>query len=180
LRVADGSIAQSHGADAVLQLSSASALWADGARAAQARAAAAASRQVLPPAPVPATPPAVTKTPAESAVKPPADPRPDIERVIAAYANAIESGSVDEIRRAYPGLTAAQQQGWEVFFRSVRNFKATLIVDQLTANGNSADAGINATYVYENRSTGRPDRQQFHLQAALSRAPGGWRLDSIH
>jgi hypothetical protein len=99
--------------------------------------------------------------------------------VIDAYARAIESGSVAEIRRAYPGLTTAQQQQWEGFFRSVRNFKPRLVIDQLSVNGTTAEARINAVYAYESRSSGQADRQSVALQATLSRDAGGWRLASI-
>jgi hypothetical protein len=153
-------------------------MWAEGERAARDRAAAPPERPAPPPVRVPVvTPPPVSQP--ETAAKPPADARPEIEQVVAAYARAIESGSVAEIRRAYPGLTASQQQGWDGFFRTVRNFKATLVIDQVSVTGATASAGINATYVYDNRSTGRADRQQLRLQATLSRESGGWRLDSI-
>jgi predicted Ser/Thr protein kinase len=178
LRVAELSVAQSRGVDALAQLGSASTMWAEGERAARDRAAAPPERPAPPPVRVPVvTPPPVSQP--ETAAKPPADARPEIEQVVAAYARAIESGSVAEIRRAYPGLTASQQQGWDGFFRTVRNFKATLVIDQVSVTGATASAGINATYVYDNRSTGRADRQQLRLQATLSRESGGWRLDSI-
>ena len=84
-----------------------------------------------------------------------------------------------EIRRVYPGLTASQQQGWENFFRSVKNFKARLSVDRLTVSGNSADAGISAVYEYENTTTSQAERQSLHLQATFSRDAAGWRVSSI-
>ena len=99
--------------------------------------------------------------------------------MIVAYARAIQSGDVAEIRRAYPGLTSSQQQGWDGFFRSVRNFRATLVMDQLAVTGSSATAAVSALYEYDNRTTGRADRQQLRLQATLNREPGGWRLVSV-
>ena len=136
------------------------------------------SAPVIPP-PAPAPAPAAEKTSAAAAVAAPSDPRADIERVIAAYARAIESGSVDEIRRAYPGITGAQQQQWSGFFRSVRNFKAHLVVEQLSVTGANAEALVSAAYTYESRSNGQADRQSLTLQATLSRDSGGWRLASI-
>ena len=130
-----------------------------------------------PPARVAASPPPIP--PAESVSRAAPDPRPDVERVIVAYARAIQSGNVAEIRRAYPGLTNSQQQDWDGFFRSVRNFRATLVMDQLAVTGSSATAGVSALYEYDNRTTGRPDRQQLRLQATLNREPGGWRLVSV-
>jgi len=43
------------------------------------------------------------------------DPRPDIEKVIANYAGALESRDIDQVRHAYPGITAAQQASWQTF-----------------------------------------------------------------
>jgi eukaryotic-like serine/threonine-protein kinase len=189
LAVADALIAKGHGADAVQQLSMASVRWLDAERIARERIAArdrvapATERVTVatPPAPVPTPPPAAAaaEKPAAPVAATPADPRPDIERVIAAYVRAIESGSVDEIRRAYPGITAAQQQQWDGFFRSVRNFKARLTLDQLAVTGASAEAHISAAYTYESRSSGQADRQSLVLQATLTRDANGWRLSSI-
>ena len=182
LSAADALIERGKGTDAALQITAAVDRWAGAERAARDRAAQAQSappqRAVTPP-PVtsPATPPVTP--PVEAVPKAPPDPRPEIERVIATYAQAIESGSVAEIRRAYPGLTGAQQQNWEAFFKSVRNFKATLTISQLGASGNTAIAEIDAAYQYENKTTGRAERQQLHVQAGLNRESGAWRLVTV-
>jgi hypothetical protein len=179
INVADGLASQGRTAEAAAQISLASERWAAVERTARARTAAAEqSRPVTqPPAPV-VTPPPPT-TPPESVAKPAYDARPDIERVIAAYTRAIESGNITEIRRAYPGLTTAQQQNWEGFFRNVRNFKPTLVISQLGAAGNTAIAEINAVYEYDNRTTGKGERQQLHLQAALAREASAWHITTI-
>jgi hypothetical protein len=123
-------------------------------------------------------PPAATSSP-DPVPPPPVDPRPEIERVIAAYGRAIESGSVAEIRRVYPGLTAQQQRSWDEFFRSVRNLKAQIAIEQLTVRATGADAVLNAVYEFENKTNGQNARQPLHLQATLSRDPSGWRIASI-
>ncbi|MBI1723047.1 MAG: protein kinase, partial [Gemmatimonadetes bacterium] len=63
------------------------------------------------PAPQPAPQAAAPAAPQPAApAAPPADPRAEIQQLVAAYARAIESRSVAEIRRVYPGLTGSQQQ----------------------------------------------------------------------
>src|SRR2546425_931471 len=109
--------AQSRLPEAMVQLATAASLWAEAERQSRARAArdTQARRAAEPPAA-----PAVTPTPI--------DPRPDIQKVIDDYARALESRDVGQVRRAYPGLTPAQQQSWQDFFQSVRNLKASLTV----------------------------------------------------
>jgi hypothetical protein len=193
LGAADVLIARGRGPEAVQQLSMASVRWIDAERSARDRVArdrsapaaehATVAAPLLsvpassPPAPVSA--PSAEKASGPTAAAAPVDPRPEIERVIAAYSRAIESGSVDEIRRVYPGITAAQQQQWNGFFRSVRNFKARLAVDQLSVAGANAETHISAVYAYESRSSGQADRQNLTLQATLTRDASGWRLTSI-
>lgn len=131
----------------------------------------------MPPAATPPTPVPAAAT--DSSPRPPADARPEIERLIAAYARAIESGNVAEIRRVYPGLTAQQAQGWDGFFQSVRSLKARIAIEQLTVRAASADAGLSAVYEYENKTNGQIARQPLRLQAALIRDGAGWRIASI-
>lgn len=110
----------------------------------------------------------------------PVDPRPDIERTIGLYSHAIESANIADIRRSYVGLTAQQQQAWEGFFRSVKNFKAHLTVDRLTVTGATADAAISAVYDYENKTNGQSEHQTIRLQATLNRDAAGWHIATIH
>src|SRR5207237_9706814 len=77
---------------------------------------------------------------APAAAPAPGDPRPDIQKVIDDYARALESRDVGQVRRAYPGLTSAQQQSWEDFFASVRNLKAGLKVTAVHLLGLTDDA----------------------------------------
>src|SRR3989449_2459653 len=55
--------------------------------------------------------------------------------VIADYARALESRDLSEVRRAYPGLTSAQQQGWKDLFQSARTLKASLTVTAVKVVG---------------------------------------------
>ena len=132
-------------------------------------------------------PPASTPTPSvaaplarvESTPKAPTDPRPEIERVVGLYARAIESTNIAEIKRSYPGLTAQQQQAWEGFFKSVKNFKAHLTVDRLDVTGTNANAAISAVYEYDNKTSGDSERRALRFQATLSGDAGGWRIVTV-
>jgi len=109
------------------------------------------------------------------------DPRPDIEKVIANYAGALESRDIDQVRHAYPGITAAQQASWQTFFDRVRNLKATLSIANLnvTGGGASADATVSGVYEYDNASTGRAERRPVTFHTTLARDGNGWRIAAI-
>jgi serine/threonine protein kinase len=169
-------------AEAMMQFATASAQWADAERQARARGSRDTEpRRVAespPPTPPPVPPPA--PPPAPVPVAPVAvDPRPDIEKVIAGYAGAIESRDIEQVRHAYPGLTTAQQGSWQTFFDRVRNLKATLTVATLNLTATTADAGVSGVYEYDNASTGRPERRPVTFRAILARDAGGWRITAI-
>jgi serine/threonine-protein kinase len=150
----------------------------------------AAQSQVLAPAPAqPATvttgaPPAAAPRPAPrpdtafSAPAPPPDPRPEIEQLVTAYAAAIESKNIGELRRAYPGLTSAQQRVWQQFFRSVRgDVKAQLQVARLDVNGNTAVVDVSGSYEYD--AGGGATREPVSFRATAAREGGAWRLKTV-
>jgi hypothetical protein len=98
---------------------------------------------------------------------------------VEAYARAIESRSVSQIRSAYPGLTATQAQGWEQFFPLVRNLRVRLSMTQLEVSNGGAEATVSGSYEYENTSTGRAERQAVRFRAALTRESDGWHITAI-
>jgi hypothetical protein len=107
------------------------------------------------------------------------DLRTEISRVVADYANAIESRSIGNIRRVYPGMTPAQERGWDQFFQLVREVKAQLDLSQLETSGGTATARITGSYTYLNGSTGRTERQPVSFQAVLHRSEGGWLIGEV-
>jgi ketosteroid isomerase-like protein len=115
--------------------------------------------------------------PAEPAPAP--DPRAQVEQLIGEYAAALQSRDVSRVRQAYPGLTAAQAQGWRDFFASVRNLRVSLTVTTLTVAGDSAEALVGGLYEYDNATTGRAERRPVTFRATLTAQPGGWRLSAI-
>jgi hypothetical protein len=159
LRVAESLADAGQLPEAMVQFVTATSLWSEAERLSRARA----PREAAPPAATPA----------------PADPRGPIELVIAEYARALESRDLGQVRRAYPGLTAAQQQGWQEFFRSVRKLNASLTVTTLNVAGGTADVIVSGVYEYENATTGRAERRPATFRATLVADSGGWRLSAI-
>src|SRR3989454_870873 len=154
--------------DAMMQLTTAASLWADAERSSRSRA--------------------VRDTPRQRAVEPPAarapaagpvDPRPQIEQAIADYARALESRDLSEVRRAYPGLTSAQQQGWKDLFQSARTLKASLTVTAVKGVGATAPTNVSGVYEYENARTGRTEHLPVTFRAILVAEQGGWRLATV-
>jgi serine/threonine protein kinase len=138
---------------------------------------------------VPAPPAAVAESapppaPAPRAAAPippprPADPAPDIRGVVAEYAGAVESESLDGLRRVYPEMTGLQQRGWEQFFQLVRDVKARLSVARLDVSTGTADAQITGTYTYLNTSSGRTESQPVSFHATFRQVGGRWRMSQV-
>src|SRR2546422_9218697 len=144
---AESLAAQNRLPEAMVQLATAASLWADAERLSRARAVR--DTQARRAAEQPAAPPPVV-TPG------PADPRPDIQKVIDDYARALESRDVGQVRRAYPGLTSPQQQSWQDFFQSVRNLNARLTVTAGRLSGLTAETMWAWGYRDGKATTGRP------------------------
>src|SRR5438876_748868 len=148
--------------EAMVQLATAASLWAEAEQHARSRAAGNAGHE-----------------PALEQAHPAPDPRAQIESVIGDYARALESLDLAQVRRVYPGLTAAQQRGWKQFFESVRRLKAGLTVAAVNVTGGTAEAIVSGVYDYENATTGRAERRPVTFRAILVAEPGGWRLSVI-
>ena len=170
--------------EAMTRYAGASAAWSEAARLASARIAAA-----RPPAVATQPPPATTAAPAPPVVvttpagKPPTPPqptdhRPELEALIAAFAKALETMNIAELRRAYPGMTASQQSGWEQFFGSVTGLQADLGITRLDVNAATAEMAVTGTYTYAGRN-GRQDRQPVSFVASARREGSGWRLTEM-
>jgi len=166
--------------EAMMQFATAASLWADAERGARSRGARDTEPRRVAESPPAAPPPA----PQPVAPPPPAppvavDPRPDIQKVIGDYAAALESRDIEQVRHAYPGLTAAQQGSWQSFFERVRNLKATLSITNLNVAGTSGDATVSGVYEYDNASTGRAERRPATFRATLALDANGWRISAI-
>ncbi len=192
LQAADAMASRSRSADAATRLTAASQRWTAAERAARDRVAPTTARTTdagsaaplsAPAAAAPSLPPAAT--PSETRAAPPrpataTESRPAIERVITAYELAIESGDLSQIRRAYPGLTAAQQANWEAFYRAARNLRTTFTITVFDPADDRATVSVDALYEYNNRSTSRAEKNALQLHLTIVRDDTGvWRLTTV-
>ena len=103
-----------------------------------------------------------------------------VHSAIERYARAIESGSVDKLKEANPGLTDEQQKFWEtnVFARATK-IKAAVTDMRSTTEGNDAEVNfrLSVTFDYSDASRGSIAPQRQH--ARLSRSSSGWTIASI-
>jgi uncharacterized protein YjdB len=107
------------------------------------------------------------------------DPAADREAVMDAlnrYARAIEARDVDAIRRAYPGITRRQEQGWSGFFAGVSQVSFTINVSELAIRGDVAQVSAGALQVYR---SDRTHEQTVMFEVTLERTPTGWQIVSI-
>ena len=169
-RAAEQVVGRDHQPDVIAHLGAAIGLWAGAEQAARTRAqqAAAASQPTVQPTPAP---------PVSPPVAPPENPRPLIEAAIQAYARALESRDVQQVRRAYPGLTPQQAQVWRDFFAMVSDMKVDLAIKQLQITGDVAEAQVEGFNQYVQGR--RPQRQPVSFHATLDRTSGAWRIASI-
>ncbi len=133
-----------------------------------------------PPAPVFVAPPPAAVV--QKQVDPPPTPtrsaREDINSLVSAYARAIESRDIDEVRRAYPGISSDQARGFQQFFSSTRNLNVTFSLTGLDVTGNSAEARLVGTYEYTT-SDGKAQRQPVNFSASFRRDGSEWSLRSV-
>jgi len=169
-RAAEQVVGRNRQPEVIAHLSQAIALWTGAEQTARARAQQAA-----------AAPPPVTQPPPVTAAPPPAaapeNPRPLIEAAIQGYARALESRDVQQVRRAYPGLTPQQAQVWRDFFGMVTDLRVDLAIKQLQITGDVAEAQVEGLSQYV--QSRRPQRQPVSFHATLDRASGAWRIASI-
>jgi serine/threonine-protein kinase len=102
----------------------------------------------------------------------------EIGSVIDAYARAIESRDIAELRRVYPAITGDQASGFSEFFKSTRALRAALAVKSSRVEGNRGTAHVTGTYEFTT-SAGRNQQQPVAFDADLRREGGSWKLVAI-
>jgi len=146
----------------------------------------------------PVTPPATPPPPANPVViqqpttnvavpdaRPIAAPTPnaasaaaEIGGVIEAYARAIESRDMAELRRVYAAITPDQVRAFTDFFSSTRTLRATLAVKSVQVDGANATAHVSGSYEFTTNA-GRTQQQPVSFQTELHRDGSGWKLVSV-
>jgi hypothetical protein len=101
-----------------------------------------------------------------------------VNTVINAYARALESLDVAELRRVYPSMSGEQRRAFEDFFRSIRSLKASLGVNGLQVDGATAEAQVAGSFVYVTTSGG-DEHRKVSFGATLRRVQGVWTLANV-
>lgn len=84
---------------------------------------------------------------------------------------------MQQVHRAYPGLSPQQTQVWRDFFGVVSDLKVDLTIKQLQITGDVAEAQVEGfSQFIQNR---RPQQQPMTFHATLERTSGTWRIASI-
>jgi serine/threonine-protein kinase len=103
-----------------------------------------------------------------------------VQAAINRYAKAIESGRVDQLKEAYPGLTDKQQKFWEENVFAIAGKVTATVKDVKTTEASDtaeADFRLNVGFEYSAGSSGSLRPQQQH--ATLTRTTNGWQIVSI-
>ena len=104
--------------------------------------------------------------------------RKAIEAVVRGYAAALDAGSAAQARRAFPGMSDAQQSYFESFFGSGGRMQADWKISDIAVDGEQATARVRGA----TRSTpggGNPALDPVDARVTLERTSDGWRLRSF-
>jgi hypothetical protein len=102
------------------------------------------------------------------------DTRTALDGLIEAYARALESGDIQQVRAAYPGLTASESEQLGQALSGMRNLDAALSIGRLDEQGGLAEAYVSGTYSYVNAANGRQQRTAIEFIATFERRTTGW------
>lgn len=103
----------------------------------------------------------------------------EIAGVIEAYARAIESRDIAELRRVYAAISTDQMRAFTDFFASTRTLRATLSTKSVQVDGVNATARVAGTYEFTT-TTGRTQQQPVSFQAEFHRDGTTWKLVTVH
>ena len=142
----------------------------------------AASQTVPPPAAATSTKPAASGVPQVNAAPPlvpsSTNATAEIGGVIEAYARAIESRDMTELRRVYAMITQDQASAFSDFFKSTRVLRATLSLKSVQVDGGRATARVSGTYEFTTNA-GLTQQQAVTFEADLRHDSGIWKLVAV-
>jgi hypothetical protein len=141
----------------------AASLWANAQRRAEARAVDA----------MPSPPPAIAR-PDETTLQ--------LQATIAEYARAVESRSLEQVRRVFPDIPPRQEEGLRRFFRRVQELQARLQVDDVQPAGerDRLVARVSGEYTYRSLVTRVTERQPVAFRATFRHEGRRWRIAAIN
>ena len=100
------------------------------------------------------------------------DTRTAVEEIIASYAQALEAGDIDALKRAYPRMTQQQEQNFRQSIQFIE--RADLRIASLAERGNAATANVQGTYEF--LTNGRRSTTDASFRATFERVNGAWTL----
>jgi hypothetical protein len=119
----------------------------------------------------------------DAGIAPPSMQPPDtpgaIDALLSDLGRALASRRIANIKVLYPGLTDEERKGWEQFFREWNQITAKFTVEDLKAQGNTANGNVRATFQYVPARGGalRVDRRRFAMR--FEKKDVGWRLAAV-
>jgi serine/threonine-protein kinase len=125
-----------------------------------------------------ANPPTPSAANANAATVSTANADAEIANVIDAYARAIESRDMAQLRRVYATITSDQASAFSDFFSSTRALRAILAVKSVQIDGNKATAHVAGTYEFTT-TAGRAQQQPVTFQVELRHDGGSWKLVGV-
>ena len=120
--------------------------------------------------------PPVSKGPVIEAPRPVT--REEIDALVRAYAEAIESRNTAAVRQLYPAIRSDQLDGFQRFFASVRTLRVSLSLDPVQLGAGTATGRISGSYDFTN-AQGQANRQPVSFQATFRRAGDRWVIESV-
>jgi hypothetical protein len=95
-----------------------------------------------------------------------------IEELVTGFARALESGDINAVARAFPGMTPQQRQNFSGAIVSLE--AATLSVGGVETSGDEATAMVTGEYVFNN--DGRRQTSPVSFRATFERRAGVWQM----
>jgi hypothetical protein len=103
--------------------------------------------------------------------------RTAVEEVVAAYARALESRTIERIRAVYPDMTPEREQQLQRSLPTMDGLRVEYEIASIEEQTSLATAQVNATYRF--RSGGRDFVQPTPLHFTFSRTSTSWRVTAI-
>ena len=137
------------------------------------------SLPVPPPSAVPVAPPAPpAPAPSPAQTPPAADPASGIREVIDRYKAALESRSLESLKRLWPSLGGAQEAAIRGEFQNAKSISVDIVSPQITVSGSTATATFTRRYQLQTADRVNP-RTETRTTMSLHRSGTAWVIDQI-